>query len=134
VAAHVRFFDPPGSGVNNAPADYYARAVAKMEALAPGAHYFLFSDRPELARALIPLPAERVTSVSHNRGAANAHADLWLMQQATHFIIANSTFSWWGAWLGSRAKSIVIAPGFVMREGKAWWGFDRLLPERWIRV
>jgi len=134
VAAHVRFFDAPGCGVNNAPAAYYARAVAKMEALAPHSHYFVFSDRPEMARALIPLPDERVTSVAHNRSDAGAYADLWLMQQAKHFIIANSTFSWWGAWLGSDSSGIVIAPGFVMREGKAWWGFDRLLPERWITV
>ena len=134
VAVHVRFFDAPGSGVHNAPADYYARAVAKMDALAPGSHYFLFSDRPEMARTLIPLPDERVTTVSHNRGDASAYADLWLMQQATHFIVANSTFSWWGAWLGSRPQSVVIAPGFVVREGKAWWGFDGLLPERWIKV
>jgi hypothetical protein len=134
VAVHVRFFDAPGSGVHNAPADYYARAVAKMDALAPGSHYFLFSDRPEMARTLIPLRDERVTTVSHNSGDASAYADLWLMQQATHFIIANSTFSWWGAWLGSRPQSVVIAPGFVVREGKAWWGFDGLLPERWIKV
>jgi hypothetical protein len=134
VAVHVRFFDAPGGGVNNVPGDYYLRAVEKMEALAPGSHYFVFSDRPAIARGLIPLPGERVTSVAHNQGDVNAYADLWLMQQATHFIIANSTFSWWGAWLGSRAQSVVIAPGFVVRQGKAWWGFEGLLPERWIRL
>jgi hypothetical protein len=134
VAVHVRFFDAPGHGMNNAPADYYSRAVAKMETLAPGAHYFIFSDRPEMARARVPLPDQRVTTVSHNRGDSEAYADLWLMKQATHFIIANSTFSWWGAWLGARPQSIVIAPGFVMREGKAWWGFEGLLPERWIKL
>jgi hypothetical protein len=134
VAVHVRFFDTPGQGVNNAPAEYYAGAVAKMEALVPDLHYFVFSDRPEMARALIPLADERVTTVSHNRGDANAYADLWLMRHAAHFIIANSTFSWWGAWLGGQPQSIVIAPGFVIRQGKSWWGFDGLLPERWIKV
>jgi hypothetical protein len=105
-----------------------------METLAPGVHYFLFSDRPEAARALIPLSDDRVTAVAHNRGDDNAHADLWLMQQAQHFIIANSTFSWWGAWLGAGPRSVVIAPGFVVREGKTWWGFDGLLPARWLRL
>jgi Glycosyl transferase family 11 len=136
VAVHVRFFDEPGKGGinNNAPSDYYSRAVARMEALAPRAHYFLFSDRPEDARSLVPLPDDRITCVAHNRGDANAYADLWLMTQATHFVIANSTFSWWGAWLGERERTIVIAPDFVMREGKMGWGFEGLLPERWIKV
>ena len=136
VAVHVRFFDAPSEGGrNNAPADYYSRAVARMETLAPASHYFVFSDRPEVARSLIPLADSRVTSVSHNRGDSYAFADLWLMTHATHFIIANSTFSWWGAWLAEHeSRKVVIAPGFVMREGKMWWGFDRLLPERWIKV
>jgi len=135
VALHVRFFDKPGrGGVNNAPSDYYSRAVARMEELAPGAHYFLFSDRPDDARSLVLLPTERITCVDHNRGDVDAYADLWLMTHATHFIIANSTFSWWGAWLGERPRTIVIAPGFVMREGKMSWGFDGLLPDRWIQV
>jgi hypothetical protein len=136
VAVHARFFDAPGEGGrNNAPADYYARAAALMETLAPSSHYYVFSDRPDVARSLIPVADSRVTSVSHNRGDANAYADLWLMTQAKRFIIANSTFSWWGAWLAEDVpNTVVIAPGFVMREGKMWWGFDRLLPERWLKV
>jgi hypothetical protein len=135
VAVHVRFFDEPGKGgINNAPSEYYSRALSRMEELAPQAHYFLFSDRPDAARSLVALPAERVTCISHNHGDDNAYADLWLMTHATHFVIANSTFSWWGAWLGERGGTIVIAPGFVMREGKMWWGFEGLLPERWIKV
>jgi len=135
VAVHVRFFDEPGQeGVNNAPGDYYSRAVTRMEALVPSAHYFVFSDRPEAARPLVPVDDRRVTCISHNKGDANAYADLWLMTHAKHFIIANSTFSWWGAWLAEHAPKVVIAPGFVMREGKMWWGFEGLLPERWLKV
>ena len=101
VAVHVRFFDAPGEGgKNNAPADYYARAVAMMETLVPTGHYFVFSDQPDAARALIPLADNRVTSVSHNRGDANAYADLWLMTQSMHFIIANSTFQLVGRMVG----------------------------------
>jgi hypothetical protein len=135
VALHVRFFDGPGEGgINNAPSDYYARAVARMEELEPRAHYFLFSDRPDEARSLLPVLDERLTCVAHNRGDMDAYADLWLMTHATHFIIANSTFSWWGAWLGERQRTIVIAPGFEMREGKMCWGFDGLLPDRWLKL
>lgn len=135
VALHVRFFDAPAeAGSNNAPGDYYTRAVAHMEAVAPGAHYFLFSDQPEAARQRIDLPDDRVTLVAHNQGDENAYADLWLMTQCHHFIIANSTFSWWGAWLARAPGKCVIAPGFEMRQGKMWWGFKGLLPAEWTKL
>ena len=135
VAVHVRFFDEPhASVINNAPDDYYSRAVETMELLAPASHYFIFSDQPDAARARIPLPDERVTLVSHNQGDEHAYADLWLMTQCQHFIIANSTFSWWGAWLAANPAKQVIAPGFEMRQGKTWWGFEGLLPIEWIKL
>jgi hypothetical protein len=138
VALHVRFFDEPEVPVsatgNNIPADYYARAVQEMEAQVSGAHYFLFSDRSEAARSRIPLPDHRITLVDHNLGDEKAYADLWLMTQCQHFIIANSTFSWWGAWLAENPNKIVIAPGFEKREGANSWGFKGLLPEAWNKV
>ncbi|MEP7115199.1 MAG: alpha-1,2-fucosyltransferase [Ilumatobacteraceae bacterium] len=119
VAVHVRFFDAPQEqGANNVPSDYYVRAIARMETLAPDAHYFVFSDQPAGARAKIPLPEDRITLVSHNQGDENAYADLWLMTQCQHFIIANSTFSWWGAWLAGYADKQVIAPGVRDAGGK----------------
>jgi len=138
VALHVRFFDEPASEFrtsgNNASGDYYVRAVQAMETQISNAHYFLFSDRPEAARSRIPLPDDRITLVQHNQGDENAYADLWLMTQCQHFIIANSSFSWWGAWLSEHQRKIVIAPGAVKREGASWWGFDGLLPIQWIKL
>ncbi|MCP5410266.1 MAG: alpha-1,2-fucosyltransferase [Chromatiaceae bacterium] len=134
VAVHVRFFDEPdNSEGNNASGDYYQRAIAEMGQRVPEAHYFVFSDRPQAARARIPLPDHRVTLVNHNRGDTMAYADLWLMTQCQHFIIANSTFSWWGAWLSASPDKIIIAPGFERREGKMSWGFKGLLPESWVK-
>jgi Glycosyl transferase family 11 len=134
IAVHVRFFNAPGrNGINNAPSDYYRRALERMESMVPDCRYFVFSDRPEAARELVPFPEPRTTSVAHNRGDDGAYADLWLMSRCKHFIIANSTFSWWGAWLSSNADKVVIAPGFELREGVAWWGFDGLLPDAWIQ-
>lgn len=135
VALHMRFFDTPEeSGGNNAPSDYYARAIEKMEAFVPGAHYFVFSDEPEFARERLRLAEDRLTVVSHNQGDENAYADLWLMTQCKHFIIANSTFSWWGAWLAEALDKRVIAPGYEKRDGKAGWGFDGLLPADWLKL
>lgn len=135
VCVHVRFFDAPhATGINNAPGDYYIRAVKTMDRIAPAAHYFIFSDQPEASRARIPLSDARVTLVSHNQGDEHAFADLWLMTKCQHFIIANSTFSWWGAWLAANADKQVVAPGLEIRQGKMWWGFKGLLPDEWIKL
>ena len=134
VAMHVRFFDAsPEDGIHNVARDYYDHAVAQIELLAPGSHYFVFSDKPEAARQRISLPDARITIVSHNIGDENAYLDLWLMNQCRHFIIANSTFSWWGAWLGKFKDKIVVCPADEVR-GITWWGFDGLLPDEWIKV
>ena len=134
VAVHVRFFDEPDNNHgNNAGGDYYYRAIAEMERRVPDAHYFVFSDRPEAVCGRIPLPDGRITMVNHNQGDDMAYADLWLMSQCEHFIIANSTFSWWGAWLSENSEKVIIAPGFEKQEGKMSWGFSGLLPEDWIK-
>lgn len=136
VAVHVRFFDALNKTfVNNAPGDYYARAVERMETLAPGAHYFVFSDQPEAARGRMPLPDARITLVSHNCGNDMAYADLWLMTQCRHFIIANSTFSWWGAWLGIRKEKIIVCSGMKLTCGTITsWGFRGQIPDSWQKI
>ncbi|MBF0434244.1 MAG: alpha-1,2-fucosyltransferase [Magnetococcales bacterium] len=135
VAVHVRFFDEPyGDAFNNAPGDYYTRAIGFMEYHAPGAHYFIFSDQVDAARTNINLPDARITLVAHNHGDEHAYADLWLMTLCQHFIIANSTFSWWGAWLAANSTKMVIVPGYEKRDGKMWWGFKGLLPDSWIKL
>lgn len=133
VAVHLRFFDNlQGNSTNNVSQEYYSQAINSIETLAPDSHYFVFSDKPDLARSYISVPRDRVTFVSFNHGDINAYADLWLMTLCNHFIIANSTFSWWAAWLSNSDRKIVIAPGFECRKGIAWWGFRGLIPESWI--
>ena len=135
VAVHVRWFTGPGAGeADNAAIEYYGDGLALMQARMPRAHYFVFSDNPEAARTKLPLPADRFTLVSHNPGDEAAHADMWLMSQCQHFVIANSTFSWWSAWLAANPEKLVVAPRAMPPGGIMEWGFAGQLPDAWIKL
>jgi hypothetical protein len=120
------------AGANVSP-DYYRRAIAAMSERLDDPHFFVFSDRPDDARKGLSFADGRATFVTHNDTAAGANADFWLMRQCKHFIIANSTFSWWAAWLGGSADKIVIAPGPETVTIPSWT-FSGLLPDRWIKM
>jgi len=110
IAIHVRrgdFSDTPENAALRGPlgADYYRRARALIEDTVPNPTWFLFSDEPQKAIAelsdwpdLIP-----VTGMT-------MYEDFRLMALCRHFIIANSTFSWWAAWLGKAPDKTVVAP------------------------
>lgn len=108
--------------------EYYASAATELKTRVGVEHFFVFSDEPEKARDHVKLPGA-VTFVEHNSGG-NQHWDLWLMRQCRHHIIANSSFSWWGAWLSKPAGKTVIAP-------KTWFaGDDRpndIIPSTWLQ-
>jgi hypothetical protein len=134
IALHVRWFNNPNiDESHNLYARYYENAIDLIEKKIDLPQYFLFSDNPEAASKKITLPQNRVTFVNNNKGDKNAYADLWLMSQCQHFIIANSTFSWWGAWLSGYEQKIVITPDIKL-DGITAWGFDGLIPEEWLIV
>ena len=88
--------------------DYYREASAHILARVEDPTAFVFSDDPAWTAKYLRLPCETVY-VTHNVGWRNAE-DLRLMAACRHFIIANSTFSWWGAWLSPHLGKIVVAP------------------------
>jgi hypothetical protein len=135
VAVHVRFFDSPNQlSLNNATEYYYSNAIEMMESYAKEAHYFIFSDNLGAARTRIPLDDSRITLVGQNQGDELAYADLWLMTKCKHFIIANSTFSWWGAWLGEESMSLIVSPDPDRFEYGSSWRAKGLIPSRWIKL
>jgi hypothetical protein len=132
VAIHVRFFDDPNRQ-DDMSADFYNRAVQIMESHTCDAHYFIFSDRPAEAAEKIELPSGKVTLVNHNLGDSDAYADLWLMSLCKHFIIANSTFSWWGAWLSESVDKKVIASADIDYQKQSSITFNNMLLDDWIK-
>lgn len=113
VSLHIRRGDyvtsPSASSVHGSCSPgYYARAVAAVAARVERPHFFLFSDEPEWVRDHFPLP-HPCTVVGHNP-PEQGHEDLRLMTLCRHHIIANSSFSWWGAWLCGNPDKMVVAP------------------------
>lgn len=110
--------------------DYYMRAIKYFEKRFPEFTVFVFSDDMEWVKRNLKLPCKCVY-VSHNKGDRGVE-DLRLMSSCTHHIIANSTFSWWGAWLNPNENKIVIAP-------KKWFNDESIIqtdiiPEGWIQI
>jgi hypothetical protein len=136
VALHIRWFDSPGQDSEyNLSSSYYEQAIEWMENRLDSPYYFVFSDNPQAAQEKVNLPKDRVCYISHNQTDESNYADLWLMSQCKHFITANSTFSWWGAWLADYPEKIVITPSVDLRSGLITaWGFEGLIPESWISI
>ncbi len=132
VSIHVRrgdyVSDPNTSHVHGTcDLDYYLRSTQLVKRAIGTPHFFIFSDEPSWAAKNIVL-AGQATYVAH-KGTSSDLRDLRLMSLCKHHIIANSTFSWWGAWLCRNESTFVVAPS------KWFNGTDRvtrdLIPERW---
>jgi hypothetical protein len=140
VALHVRWFEDAGAvSPNNVSAAYYAKAIERISKNLDAPHFFVFSDNA--ASTIDKLEAIMhglaVTYVDINKSESMAFADMWLMSLCKHFIIANSTFGWWAAWLGEKKGiSQVIAPATVIEASNniTAWGFDGQIPERWTLI
>ena len=110
--------------------DYYDRAVEYALERISDPVFFLFSDDPDWVRDHLKVRGS-VRVVDHN-GPDSGCEDLRLMSQCEHHIIANSTFSWWGAWLNPNPNKVVIAP-------KRWFADESLdtsdlLPASWVKL
>lgn len=90
------------------PLAYYHTAAAAIADQITDPHFFVFSDDPAWVAANLTLDYP-VTYVDHN-DANHDYADLCLLSLCQHHIIANSSFSWWGAWLCDHPGKIVYAP------------------------
>ena len=139
VALHMRWFDAGDAAhSSNISLAYYAQAIPQLLERIGRAHFFIFSDRPEQAAALLAplMHGQPCTVVGRNSERdGSAEADFWLMRQCRHFVIGNSTFAWWAAWLGEHSHDgvQVFAPARNVDPERSVtaWGFPGLLPDRW---
>lgn len=109
--------------------DYYHAASRHVAARVAQPHFFVFSDDIDWAKDNFQLGLP-CSFVDHNQGA-DSGKDMRLMSACRHHICANSTFSWWGAWLNPRPEKIVVAP-------KRWFAdaidASDLVPDNWVTI
>ena len=109
--------------------DYYRAAIDYVSGHVVQPHFFIFSDDIAWVKANLNIDSSAFF-VDHNANQ-ESYNDMRLMSLCKHHIIANSSFSWWGAWLNQNAEKIVIAP-------KQWFSKSTdstdLIPAGWIRL
>lgn len=109
-------------------AEYYQTALAHIKNQVADPTCFVFSDDIEWVKANLPLPASAVFVQDPDLRDVE---ELALMSMCKHNIIANSTFSWWGAWLNANPSKVVVAPTPWFNNSK----FDpNLLPDSWTQL
>ena len=111
---------------------YYQEAIEYISNRVESPHFFIFSDDLSWVKDNINFKDSNMTFVDINRGS-DSFKDLILMRNCKHNIIANSSFSWWGASLNENKGKIVIAPQnwFVKDSG---YLDNELIPKEWKRV
>ena len=111
VCVHVRrgdFASNPQTPTGTCAMEYFLQGLERVVDSVPHPHCFVFSDDPKWVKAEFSLPCA-MTIVDVN-SSMEAHLDLQLMTACKHFLIANSTMSWWAAWLGCAKNKVIVAP------------------------
>jgi len=136
VALHIRRGDMVNNtknlAVHGTPSLNYFHAAAAYVAERTGEQptFFVFSDEPNWVSENLTLDHPMLI-ISHN-GPERSHEDIFLMSRFHHNIIANSTFSWWGAWLNPNPEKLVVCPDkwFAAPELQQ----HSLIPVRWVEL
>lgn len=136
VSLHLRRSDYLGNALlgNVVTVEYYRKAIEYLLSNIKNSDslvFFVFSDDKEFAMDFIEKLDFPMVLIDQNIEEESCY-DMWLMSQCKHNIIANSSFSWWGAWLNRNSDKIVIAP-------RIWFNgpesiYKDIVPRQWIKI
>ena len=113
--------------------------MADLREKAQAGSFLVFSDDPEYCRRTLAPGGAQTVYVDWNTGS-DSWRDMALMSMCDHHIIANSSFSWWGAWLGSGQGRRIIAPSVwnrrEIRDSDRYYSFsfEDVVPPSWDRM
>lgn len=111
--------------------DYYLSAIKEFSARNKDIHFFVFSDDLLWAKSALPKDLQ-ITFIETSLTETSSVHELQLMTECKHHIIANSSFSWWGAWLKKDPAGSVFTPNrWVANENL---DLHNLLPKNWIKL
>ncbi len=108
---------------------YYKNAIEHIKSFTENPKFLIFTNDKAYAKQL--LIGEDFEIVDWN-GGKDSFRDMYLMSLCKHNIIANSSFSWWGAWLNKNSSKIVIAPHKWFNDNNI--NQNEIVPKDWIRV
>lgn len=112
---------------------YYERAIRHILTKVENPQFYIFSDDFEWVKENLNFENQPVSYIDWNRGK-ESYIDLQLMSLCKHNIIANSSFSWWGAWLNLNTEKIVICPDRWFQDEYKNTLLDDFYPTGWIKM
>jgi len=136
VSIHLRRGDYVSSTLTNAyhgvcDIEYYKKAVGYLKDRISDPYFFVFSDDIDWARANFLPMFDNMEVVPGNEGD-DSWQDMYLMSTCHHNIIANSSFSWWAAWLNNNRDKVVIAPQNWFATAELNNDIHQRIPAGWI--
>lgn len=135
VSIHVRRTDYLLEFPNSVlPPEYYLSAIEYIASRIKNPHFYIFSDQLRWVEANIKIKYPH-TYITSNRSWQTAPHDMHLMSLCKHNIIANSSFSWWGAWLNTNPNKLIIAPStWIIDSAQHINTTKYIVPDSWIRI
>lgn len=135
VSVHVRRGDYVSNPHTNSyhgtcSPEYYQTAIRYIKSKFPASHFFVFSDDPFWVQENLGFITPSTIILDGRPDQDVQHLNL--MSQCKHHIIANSSFSWWGAWLNSNPEKIVLSPEKWLNDGSR--DTKDLIPESWVKI
>jgi hypothetical protein len=110
---------------------YYMKGVALITEKITIDELFIFSDDIEWCKQNLNFET-KTTFITDDLATNDHHAHLYLMSLCKHFVISNSTFAWWGAWLSKHKNKIVIAPKVWFKDGVR--DETDIIPHTWTKI
>lgn len=136
VAIHIRKGDGYATWaqfIGTCPVDYYQKAIGLCVEKLSNPKFYVFTDVPSVVKDYLKGIDYTLVDWNPTVGYGN-HFDMQLMSCAKHNIIANSTYSWWGAWLNDNPDKMVIAPKEWFKLTSQIQQQPNLYPSDWIQI
>lgn len=135
VSIHIRRGDyvqntSAASNFVTCDASYYERAIAHICEKISNPSFYIFSDDFDWVKENLNFGNHPVSFVDWNRGG-KSYIDMQLMSLCRHNITANSSFSWWGAWLNANDDKVVVCPGKWFQDEKKNAMLNDFYPQGW---